>query len=228
LFRDEVLEQVAGCALGWQGRLPLVLGAPGTGKTNLLHGVASLLANRHKEVLTVNMGALMAGTLFESERETLLTSLLREVRDSGGVLALEQAEWAMIGVPRGQVLLREALDQGARLIATSAPDHQRRFAVNPLGSRLEIVRIDELCASDTCRVLETLRASIADHHGVQIDAEIEHAVVDRALSMEGALPGKAIRLLDSAAARATLAGSDKVSLVDVYVAASRLLVEASG
>jgi ATP-dependent Clp protease ATP-binding subunit ClpA len=73
-----------------------------------------------------------------------------------------------------------------------------------------------------------LRDSIATHHGVQIDAEIEHAVVERALSMEGALPGKAIRLLDSAAARATLSGSAKVSLVDVYVAASRLLVEPPG
>jgi ATP-dependent Clp protease ATP-binding subunit ClpA len=223
LFRDEAVEQVAACALSWQGRLPLILGEPGTGKTNLLHGVASLLAGRHKEVLSVNMGAMMAGTLFESEREALLMALLREARDSGAVLALEQAEWAVMGVPRGLVLLREALDNGVRLIATSTPDCEQRFIAHPLNSRLECVRLGELCASDTCRVLEALRPSLTTHHSVEIDAEVERAVVERSLSMDGSLPGKAVRLIDSAAARAALTGSDKVTLIDVYVTASRLL-----
>jgi ATP-dependent Clp protease ATP-binding subunit ClpA len=225
LFRDEEIEQVAACALSWEGRLPLILGKAGTGKTNLLDGVARLLAGRNREVLKVNMGAMMAGTLFESEREALLQALLREARESGAVLALEQAEWALIGAPRGPVLLREALDQGARLIATSAPDHEQRFEIPPLESRLEIVRLKELCASDTRRVLELLRPSIAAHHRVEIDAEVEQAAVERSLSMDGLLPGKAVKLLDAAAARASLAGSAKVALIDVYVSASRMLGE---
>jgi ATP-dependent Clp protease ATP-binding subunit ClpA len=227
LFRDEEIEQVAACTLSWEGRMPLILGNAGTGKTNLLDGVARLLAGRQREVLKVNMGAMMAGTLFESEREALLLSLLREARESGAVLALEQAEWAMIGAPRGAVLLREALDQGARLIATSATDHERRFAMHPLESRLEIVRLKELCASDTRRVLEVLRPSIATHHRVEIDAEVEHAAVERSVSMDGLLPGKAVKLLDVAAARASLAGSAKVTLLDVYVSASRMLEESA-
>lgn len=222
MFRGEEIEQVAACTLSWQGRLPLVLGDAGTGKTNLLHGVANLLSLRDREVLMVNMGAMMAGTLFESEREALLTSLLREARISGAVLALEQAEWAIIGVPRSIVLLREALDQGARMIATSAAEHEQRFATHPLGSRLEIVRLQELCANDTRSVLEVLRRSIATHHGVQIDTEVEHAAVERSLSMSGYLPGKAIKLLDSAAARASLIGAVNVTLLDVYIAASRM------
>jgi ATP-dependent Clp protease ATP-binding subunit ClpA len=225
LFRDEEIEQVSACTLSWQGRLPLILGKSGTGKTNLLHRVASLLARRQREVLAVNMGAIMAGTLFESEREALLASLLREARDFGSVLALEQAEWAVIGAPRGAVLLREALDNGVRLIATSAADYERRFASHPLGSRLEIVQLNELCASDTRQILEVLRSSIANHHRVEIDAEVGHAAVERSLSMDGSLPNKAIKLLDVASARASLTGAAKVTLLDVYVTASRMLGE---
>jgi ATP-dependent Clp protease ATP-binding subunit ClpA len=225
LFRNEEIEQVAACTLTFQGRLPLILGNPGTGKTNLLHGVASQLAARNDEVLSVNMGSLVAGTLFESEREALLATLLREARDAGVVLALEQAEWAIVGVTRGLVLLREALDQGARLIATALPDHERRFASNPLAPRLELIRLSELCASDTCRILEEMSPALSAYHGVEIDAEVEHATVERSISMEGSLPGKAIQLLDLAAARASLTGNAKMTLMDVYVTASRMSSE---
>jgi len=227
LFRDEEVEQVAACTLSWQGRLPLVVGEAGTGKTNLLCGVARMLVHRGRDMLTVNMGALMAGTLFESEREALLRKLLEEARESGSVLALEQAEWAVIGTARSLVLLREALDQGTPLIATAAAEHERRFAVHPLASRLDVVRLKELCASDTRRVLETLRPSISVHHGIEIDAEVEHAAVERSLTMDGLLPGKAVKLLDAAASRASLTGSAKATLLDVYVAASRMQVEST-
>jgi ATP-dependent Clp protease ATP-binding subunit ClpA len=225
LCRDEEVEQVAACTISWQGRLPLILGEAGTGKTNLLHGAASLLARRGRNVLAVNMGAMMAATLFESEREALLMSLLHEAEDAGAVVALEQAEWAVIGVPRALVLLREALDRGSRLVATSSPEHGRCFGVHPLASRLEIVQLSELCASDTCHVLDALRPSIATHHGVRINAQIEQAVVERSLSMEGLLPGKAVGLLDAAAAHASLTGSVAVNLIDVFLAASRMLGE---
>ena len=225
LFRDEAVEQVAACALSWHGRMPLILGEPGTGKTNLLHGVAGLLTRREKVVLAVNMGTLMAGTLFESEREALLLGLLREAQDCGAVLALEQAEWAMIGAPRSPVILREALDDGTRMMACSATNHEQRFATHPLGSRIEVVRLSELCANDTRRVLEVLRPSIATHHGVGIDADAERATVERCLSMDGLMPGKAVKLIDAAAARASLTGAASVTELDVYIAASRMMGE---
>jgi hypothetical protein len=223
LCRDEEIEQIAACVLGWQGRLPLILGEAGTGKTNLLCGTATVLARRKRKILAVNTGALMAGTLLASEREVLLRSLLREAKDSGVVLALEQAEWAVIGLRLGPVLLREALDSGVRLIATSSMDHLGQFDIHPLASRLEIVQLSELCSGDACRVVEALSPSIAAHHTVRIDGEVERAVVERCLSMEGLLPGKAVRLLDAAAARARLTGSEAVTLMDVYVSASRML-----
>ena len=136
----------------------------------LLCGVAHLLNGHRKKVLAVNLGAIMAGTLFQSERETLLVSLLREAREAGIILALEQAEWAMIGVPRSQILLREALDKGTRLIATAAGEHERRFAISPLGSRLEIVRLTELCASDTCQ--HSMRHGATSHNSITSTVEL--------------------------------------------------------
>jgi ATP-dependent Clp protease ATP-binding subunit ClpC len=227
LFRDEQIEHVAACAISLHGRFPLILGVSGTGKSNLLFGIAELLARRGKQVLAVNMGSVIAATLFESEREALLASLLREARQSGVVLALEQAEWALLGVPRGAVLLREALDHGLRMIATASPDHESRFAAHPLASTLEFVRLNELCAGDSRRVLENMRPFLSTHHGVEIDAEIEHEVVERSLCMDGSLPGKAVNLLDLAAARASLNGNPRVTLLDVYVTASRMLGENS-
>jgi ATP-dependent Clp protease ATP-binding subunit ClpA len=70
-----------------------------------------------------------------------------------------------------------------------------------------------------------LRPAIAAHHRVEIDAEVEYAAVERSLSMDGSLPGKAVKLLDAAAARATLTGAAKLTLLDVYVTASRMLGE---
>lgn len=182
-----------------------------------------MLARRERQVLAVNTGALMAGTLFESEREALLMSLLREAGEAGVILALEQAEWAVIGVPRGPVVLREALDRGTRLMATSSVDHASRFNVHPLASRLETIQLNELCAADSCRVLEALRPFISTHHGVEISSEVEDAVVERSRSMAGLLPGKAVILLDAAAAHASLTGNAAVTLMDVYLAASRML-----
>jgi ATP-dependent Clp protease ATP-binding subunit ClpC len=87
---------------------------------------------------------------------------------------------------------------------------------------LEAVQIHELCASDTCRILEGLRPSLTNHHGILVDAEVVQAAVERSISMEGLLPGKAIQLLDAAAPRARLSESKAVTLMDVYLTASRM------
>jgi ATP-dependent Clp protease ATP-binding subunit ClpA len=226
LFRDEEVERAAASILDWRGTLPLIVGESGIGKSNLLLGAAKLLAPLGKKVLRVNMGAVMAGTLFESERETVLDKLLGEARASGAVLAIEQAEWAAVGIPRSAVMLREALDRGVRLIATVIPDCADRFALDPLASRVETIRLSGLCASDTSRVLELLRPVLSEHHGVAIDSGVEQAAVERSRELGGALPGKAIRLLDSAAARARLTGRPAVELLDIYIVASRMLGQA--
>ena len=141
-------------------------------------------------------------------------------------MVLEQLEWAVIGVPRGLLLLRQALDHNARLIATSLPEHVKWYCAYPLETRLDIVTLRELCPGDTCRVLDSYAATIAAHHGVRITDKVIRAVSDRASALGGCLPGKAIRLLDSAAGRASLTGSSEVTVLDVYLTASRIINDA--
>jgi len=222
LFRGEELEQVASCVLTMQGRLPLIVGEPGVGKSNLLGGVARLLAPHGRTVLAVNAGAMMAGKLFESEREMMLASLLWEAEEAQIVLALEQAEWAADKLARGSVLIREALDRGLRLIAVTTPEKASAFASEPLGSILDITILTDLSPGDTRRVLERLRSKLSKYHGVEIDEEVEQAAVERCCELRGALPGKAVRLLDLAAARARLNRSASVAPIDIYMVASRL------
>jgi len=62
---------------------------------------------------------------------------------------------------------------------------------------------------------------------VEIAADVEHEAVERSRPMEGALPGKAVKLLDAAAARASLSGNSMVSLMDIYIAASRMPEESA-
>jgi ATP-dependent Clp protease ATP-binding subunit ClpA len=221
--RGESLEQACACLLRREPWALVVAGEAGVGKTNFLYGVQRLLGPRGVRLMRVDMGVFTAATLLESEREALLMKLLKAARAPGIVLALESAEWAVHGLPRGAVLLLEALERGVRLIFTATPEHAAQLAVEPLGARLETVRLGELCASDTCAVLQELRPALAAHHGVAITDDVEQAAVERAQTIPGALPGKAVALLDAAAARAQVTGNAEVHRVDVYLAAARLL-----
>src|SRR5208283_4507662 len=95
----------------------------------------------------------------------------------------------------------------------SVENHESLFAAHPLGSRLEIIRLSELCRSDACRVLKQLREVIGKHHAVEIHSDVVETAVERSLSMPGTLPGKSIKLLDAAAARASLTGAPSVTVM---------------
>ena len=129
------------------------------------------------------------------------------------------------GAPQRVAILCDALDRGSRLIATAAPEDESRFAVGPLAARLEVIRLGEMCASDSLQVLEKLRPVLAAYHRVRIGADVEKAAVDRSLALAGTLPGKAVKLIDAAAARARLCQCESVLLIDVFMAASRMFGE---
>ena len=98
LFRDEAIEQVAACTLSLAGSFATHPGPPAA-QAKPISCMASrgLLGSPRNEVLSVNAGSIMSGTLFESEREALLASLLGAARDSGAVLA---AGTGRVGVDR--------------------------------------------------------------------------------------------------------------------------------
>jgi hypothetical protein len=122
--REEAAEQTATSLLSWQRRLPVMVGAPGLGKTNLLYKVARHLAEVRPDwdLLSVDLSCLLAGALWEGEREKLLNVALEEAVAAGPVvLALERLELAVMTAPLTPWLLAGALDRGARLAATCLP-----------------------------------------------------------------------------------------------------------
>ena len=223
--REERIEEVVSSLLQWQVRLPLIVGESGVGKTNLVHAVTRKVNECRPDykVMSVELSAVMAGTLFDSERESLLIALLKDVSDQPQtVVVLEHIEMAMIGVPRGHLLLGQALDGGARLIGTTLPGYLSRFEIAPLIRRLQITELSEMSMSETGEVLLTLRDRIALHHHIAIEEALLNKVIETALPLTGHFPAKAISLLDAAAARAVLAGEGELSLFDVYTTAAKV------
>jgi len=221
--RTERIEDVVSSLLQWQVRLPLIVAESGVGKTNLIHAVARRLKLcRPWRVLSVDLSAVMAGTLFDSERESLLTALLNDVKDQPEtVVVLEHLEMGIVGVPRGHLLLAQALDRGARLIGTTLPGYLAKFAIEPLTRRLQITELLETSLSETAEVLAALRDRIACHHQIAIDEALLAQVIETGIPLTGHFPAKAISLLDAAAGRAVLAGEEGLSMFDVHAAADR-------
>jgi ATP-dependent Clp protease ATP-binding subunit ClpB len=223
--REEAVEQTTTSLLSWHRRLPVIVGAPGLGKTNLLYKVAGHLAEVRTdwELLSVDLSRVLAGALWEGEREKLLNMVLEET--VGGcpmVLVLERLELAVLTAPLTTWLLAGALDRGARLAATCLPPFFEKLDQGPLARRIDTIEVTELAREDATAVLGHLRETLAAHHGVAIDAPVVEAAVARSLTLAGHLPGKAIALVDAAAARAALTKQSAVSLCDVYLAASRM------
>jgi ATP-dependent Clp protease ATP-binding subunit ClpA len=222
--REESVEAVISSLLQWQVRLPLIVGESGVGKTNLIQAVARKLKQCRPsfKVMSVELSAVMAGTLFDADRESLLIALLTEVSDQPEmVVALEHLEMALTGVPRGHLLLGQALDRGARLVGTTLPRYLSRFEIEPLMRRLQVTELLEMSMNETGEVLQRLRERIASHHKIAIDETLLNRVIETALPLGGYFPAKAISLLDTAGARAVLAGETDLSLFDLYSAADR-------
>jgi len=223
--REKYKEEVVSSLLQWQVRLPLIVGESGVGKTNLARGAARKLKALRPgfSIVAVDLGLVMSGTLFDSERENLLIVLLREVVDQPDLVVLmEHLEMALIGVPRGRLLLAQALDRGAKLIGTTLPAHQSIFSIEPLSRRVHFIALPEMGLNETAEVLSAIRSRIAGHHQIAMSESILEAIIERSLSLEGRLPAKAILLADAAAARAALSNEPELNLFDLHAAAARL------
>lgn len=222
--REELAEQTVTSLLAWQRRLPVIVGEPGMGKTNLLYKAGALLAGVRPdwELLSLDLSGLLAGALWDGERERLLNSVLEEAAARPIVLGLERLELAVRTVPLTSWLLAGALDRGAILAATCLPAFLEKLAQGPLARRMDLIEVTELAREDAVAALELLRRTLSAHHQCVIDAPIVEAAVERSMSLAGHLPEKAIALLNMAAARAALLRQPAVTLCDVYLAASRM------
>lgn len=221
--RADEIDRIAACLGRLRAVLPVVVAPAGAGKTNLLHGLAQRLLERAAAVrlVVVDLGDLFAGQVFAAERENVLRALLAEASRPSLVVALEHLELVFLEAPHGPLLLEAALERGARIVATALPALSALAEDGALGGRLERIVLGEPGPQATALVLREAAARVAAHHGIVVDEDDLELVVEQALALPGHLPGKAVALLDRAAARAALLGDPRLNAVHVHLAAGQ-------
>jgi ATP-dependent Clp protease ATP-binding subunit ClpA len=123
-----------------------------------------------------------------------------------------------VEAPRAPFLLGETLDRGLAAVGTAWPACRPLLDHPALSGRLRWLELHEAGAGHTRAVLAAWRGRVAAHHGVDISEALLAPVLERSTELAGRLPGKALALLDAAAARAAVASAREVELVHLYLA----------
>ena len=218
--RDEEIRRVMQVLSRRTKNNPVLIGEPGVGKTAIVEGIAQRIVRgdvpeslKNKRLVSLDMGALIAGAKYRGEFEDRLKAVLKEVESAAGQLVLFIDEIHTIvgaGAAEGQMdaanLLKPALARGElRCIgATTLDEYRKRIEKDPaLERRFAPVFVSEPTVGDTIAILRGLKERYEVHHGIRIqDAALVAAATlsDRYLT-ERFLPDKAIDLVDEAAAK---------------------------
>ena len=200
---------------------PVLIGEPGTGKTAIVEGLAQRIVSgdvpsglKDREIISLDLGAMMAGAKYRGEFEDRLKAVLREVKESGGSIILFIDELhTIVGAGTGGDssldagnMLKPALARGElHAIGATTLDEYRKYVEKDaaLERRFQPVMVNEPTVEDTIAILRGLKEKYEIHHGVRItDGAIVSAaeLSDRYIS-DRFLPDKAIDLMDEAASR---------------------------
>ncbi|MES2137234.1 MAG: ATP-dependent chaperone ClpB, partial [Pseudomonadota bacterium] len=199
---------------------PVLIGEPGVGKTAIAEGLALRIANgdvpdglKDRKLLSLDMGALIAGTKYRGEFEERLKGVIDEVKQSAGDIILFIDEMHMIvgaGKSEGSMdagnLLKPALSRGELHVigATTLDEYRKHIEKDAaLERRFQPVLIGEPTVPDTISILRGLKEKYELHHGVRITdaALVAAATLSNRYISDRFLPDKAIDLMDEAASR---------------------------
>lgn len=199
---------------------PVLIGDPGVGKTAIVEGLANRIVRgdvpeglKNRQVVTLDMGALIAGAKFRGEFEERLKAVLKEVTEAGGttILFIDELH-TVVGAGRTEGsmdagnLLKPMLARGElHCIGATTLDEYRKYIEKDaaLERRFQTVLVNQPTVEDTISILRGLRERYEIHHGVKLrDGALVAAAVlsDRYIS-DRFLPDKAIDLIDEAAAK---------------------------
>lgn len=231
--RDEEIRRVTQILTRRTKNNPVLVGEPGTGKTAIVEGLAKKIidndvpdAIRNKRVLSLDLGALLAGSKYRGEFEDRLKAVIKEVESSDGQIILFIDELHTIvgaGSQEGSTdagnLLKPALARGAlRTIGATTLREYRKYVEKDaaLERRFQPVMVEEPSAEDAISILRGIKEKYEAHHGVRIrDNAIVSAVkLSNRYISDRFLPDKAIDLMDEAASAIRIEIDSKPSSLD--------------
>jgi len=218
--RDEEIRRVIQVLSRRTKNNPVLIGEPGVGKTAIVEGLAGRIVRgdvpeglKDKRVVSLDMGALIAGAKFRGEFEERLKAVLKEVQSAEGQIILFIDELHTVvgaGKAEGSMdagnLLKPMLARGElHCIGATTLDEYRKYIEKDaaLERRFQTVYVDQPTVEDTISILRGLRERYEVHHGVRIkdSSLVAAAVLSNRYISDRFLPDKAIDLMDEAAAK---------------------------
>ncbi|GLQ82032.1 chaperone protein ClpB [Mesorhizobium huakuii] len=212
---------------------PVLIGEPGVGKTAIAEGLALRIVNgdvpeslKDKQLMALDMGALIAGAKYRGEFEERLKAVLSEVTSAaGGIILFIDEMHTLVGAGKADGamdasnLLKPALARGELhcVGATTLDEYRKHVEKDPaLARRFQPVFVDEPTVEDTVSILRGLKEKYEQHHKVRISdsALVAAATLSNRYIADRFLPDKAIDLVDEAASRLRMQVDSKPEALD--------------
>jgi ATP-dependent Clp protease ATP-binding subunit ClpC len=217
--RNKEIERIMQILVRRTKNNPVIIGEPGVGKTAIVEGLAEEIAGDRvpdilagKEVYTLDLGALVAGSKYRGEFEERLKKIMKEITDHGDVILFIDEIHNLVGAGAAEgaidaaSILKPALARGEiQVIGATTIDEYRKYVEKDkaLERRFQTIQVGEPSVEDTELILKGLREKYESHHKIQITDEALKAASelgDRYIS-DRFLPDKAIDLVDEAASK---------------------------
>jgi ATP-dependent Clp protease ATP-binding subunit ClpC len=209
---------------------PALIGEPGVGKTAIVEGLAQRIVNGEtpkpllgKRVLQLDVGSLVAGTMYRGQFEERLKRVIEELKSSESILFIDEVHMLVGAGSAGSSvdaanILKPALSRGELqcIGATTLDEYRKHIESDPaLERRFQQILVDEPTVEETIEILQGIKIPYQEHHNVEITDEAIEAAANLSARYvpDRFLPDKAIDLIDEGAARLRMYKSPEAAQV---------------